>query len=352
MKRSLKITLWIITGLLLFLVIIASVFLYQHRNGVAEANGEYRNYDPPAIQDFGSTTKLSVLPLVNWHAEDTSLQTEMGVSTLIKTDSTTILFDLGHNPDQLFPSPLEHNMEQLGISLDQIDVIVISHNHFDHVGGSQWVDQNSFSLGNEQKDLAGKQVYTPVPLKYPGIDPEHTPEPTVIAHGVATTGTIPRQLVIGRIDEQALAIHVKDKGLVLIVGCGHQALPKIIERTEEVFDEPIYGIIGDLHYPVPEGRLNIMGLNAQRFFASGEGPLNPLTKEQVMQHINLLKSLDPGVVGIGGHDSSDEVIEEFHDTFGSKYRYIKVGKWIKIGGETDVTGNYFDDTTNYKTRRK
>jgi metal-dependent hydrolase (beta-lactamase superfamily II) len=314
-------------------VILASVFLYQHRKGVAQADREYRNYDPPAIRNFGSTASLSVLPLVNWHADDPSLQTEMGVSTLIKTDSTTILFDLGHNPDELSPSPLEHNMEQLGVGLNQIDDIVISHNHFDHVGGSQWVDQNSFSLGNEQKDLSGKQVYTPVPLEYPGIEPIHTPDPTVIAPGVATTGIIPRQLVMGRIDEQALAIHVKDKGLVLIVGCGHQTLPKIIERTEEVFDEPIYGIIGDLHYPVPEGRLNILGLNAQRFFASGEGPLNPLTREQVMQNIELLESLNPGVIGIGGHDTSDEVIAEFHNTFGSSYSYVKVGKWITIGNE-------------------
>ena len=125
-------------------------------------------------------------------------------------------------------------MEQLDIGLDEIDIIVISHNHFDHVGGPQWVDKKSFSLGNEQKDLTGKQVYTPVPLEYPGVEPVHTPNPTVIAHGVATTGTIPRQLVMGRIDEQALAIHVKDKGLVLIVGCGHQTLPKIIERTNSL----------------------------------------------------------------------------------------------------------------------
>ncbi|MDZ7694297.1 MAG: MBL fold metallo-hydrolase [Balneolaceae bacterium] len=331
MKRPYKITLSVIAGLVLLFVILAAVFLYQHRKGVAQADEEYQNYEPPVIRDFGSTTTLSVLPLVNWHAEDSSLQTEMGVSTLIQTDSTTILFDLGHNSDERSPSPLEHNMEQLGITLDQIDNIVISHNHFDHVGGQQWVDQNSFSLGNEQKDLTGKQVYTPVPMEYLGIEPVYTPDPTVIEHGIATTGTIPRQLVMGRIDEQALAINVKNKGLVLIVGCGHQTLPKLIERTEEVFDEPIYGVIGDLHYPVPEGRLNIMGLNAQRFFASGEGPLNPLTYEQMLENIELLEARNPGVVGVGGHDTSDEVISEFHETFGSSYRYVKVGRWIEIG---------------------
>ncbi|MDX1642553.1 MAG: MBL fold metallo-hydrolase, partial [Balneolaceae bacterium] len=92
----------------------------------------------------------------------------MGVSYLVKTDSTTILFDLGHNPEEVSPSPLEHNMSQLGIDLDEIDTIFISHNHFDHVGGPRWVDEGSFSLGNEQKDLSGKEVYTPVEMEYPG----------------------------------------------------------------------------------------------------------------------------------------------------------------------------------------
>lgn len=138
MKRIYKITLSVIPAILLLFVILASVFLYQHRKGVAEADREYRNYDPPIIRDFGSTTSLSVLPLVNWHSEDSSLQTEMGVSTLIKADSTTILFDLVHNPDELSPSPLEHNMNQLGIGGHDTSDEVIA--EFDNTFGSSYQD--------------------------------------------------------------------------------------------------------------------------------------------------------------------------------------------------------------------
>lgn len=105
---------------------------------------------------------------------------------------------------------------------------------------------------------------------------------------------------------------------------------RIIERTKTVFDESIYGIIGDLHYPVPDGRINILGLNMQRLLASGEGPLTPLTYEEVKKHIELLQSLDIGIIGVGGHDSSDQVSEEFSNTFSSKYKYIKVGSWIEV----------------------
>ncbi|MFH5832069.1 MBL fold metallo-hydrolase [Halalkalibaculum sp. DA3122] len=308
-----------------------SVSFYFHNKGVAQANEEYREYQPPQIRNFGSTNRLSILPLVNWHTSNPDLKTEMGVSYLVKTDSATILFDLGQNADGESPSPLEYNMGRLEISLDEIDIIFISHNHFDHVGGQKWVDEGSFSLGNEQKDLSGKNVFTPVPMTYPAISPTHTPDPTVITEGVASIGTIPRKLYFGRIDEQALAVNLEGKGLVVIVGCGHQKLSRILERTEAVFEEPIYGIIGDLHYPVPEGRINVLGLNMQRLVASGEGPLNPIEYEDVLNNIERLQSRDIGITGVGGHDSSDEVIEEFKDAFGPKYRYVEVGKWIKAG---------------------
>lgn len=339
MKKSYKVALTCVGVLMILIIGLISVSFYFHNKGVAQSNEEYREYQPPQIQNFGSTNRLSILPLVNWHTSDPNLKSEMGVSYLVETDSVTILFDLGHNADEVNPSPLEYNMDRLDISLDEIDMIFISHNHFDHVGGQQWVDEGSFSLGNEQKDLSGKKVFTPVPMTYPGISPTHTPDPTVITEGVASIGTIPRKLYIGRIDEQALAINVEGKGLVLIVGCGHQKLPRIIERTEAVFEEPIYGIIGDLHYPVPEGRINLLGVNMQRLVASGEGPLNPIEYEDVLNNIERLKARNIGIIGVGGHDSSDEVIEEFKNTFGPKYRYVEVGKWIEAGNTDEQVNN-------------
>lgn len=330
MRKPHKITVLAIAGMLVLAIAFVVMKFAAHSRGTAKAERTYHAYQPAKLPQFGSTTKLSILPLVNWHTASPNLQSEMGVSYLIKTDSSTILFDLGHNAAQTSPSPLEHNMARLGIALDDIDIIFLSHNHFDHIGGKKWVEAGSFSFGLQQMSLTGKEVYTPVPMTYPGISPIHTPDPIIIAHGVASTGTIPRQLFMGWIDEQALAINVEGKGIILIVGCGHQTVPRLIERTEAVFDQPIYGLVGDLHYPLPEGRLQIFGLNAQRIFASGKGPLRPITGDELNDHINLLKTRNLGVIGVGGHDSSDEVIEQFHQTFGSVYRYVRVGEWIKI----------------------
>jgi metal-dependent hydrolase (beta-lactamase superfamily II) len=222
-------------------------------------------------------------------------------------------------------------MTRLGVSIDDIQMIFISHNHFDHVGGKKWMDANTFSLGKLQSALGDKRIFTPIDMTYPGESPVTTQIPQVLALGIATIGTIPAALIIGKIDEQALAINLQGKGVLLIVGCSHQTIPKIIKRTQDVFSEPIYGIIGGLHFPIPEGRLKLAGglLDVQRL-GSGNGPFDPLTQKDVDHIIKMLKELNIQIIGVGGHDSSDEVIQQFKNEFGNAYRDVKVGKRIDI----------------------
>ena len=77
--------------------------------------------------------------MIDWQTANEYLMGEAGVSYLIKTDQSTILFDLGLNGKQSDPSPLLHNMKHIGVAVDDFDaIVVISHNHRDHVGGSRW----------------------------------------------------------------------------------------------------------------------------------------------------------------------------------------------------------------------
>ena len=54
------------------------------------------------------------------------------------------------------------------------------------------------------------------------------------------------------------------------------------------------------------------------------------TKKDVTDNIELLRSLNLGVVGLGSHDSSDAVITRFSETFGDRYEKVLVGSWINI----------------------
>jgi len=208
----------------------AEAMYYNYKKNLHKADSIWKS-DQVNLKymDIGETEKFEIIPLVDWFTANDSLLGENGVSYLIKTDETTILFDLGLNPNAKHPSTLLHNMSKLGVNIDDIDMIVISHNHADHVGGPKWSTNNSFSVTNYQMDLSNMPVYTPNKMTYPGINPKHTPKPTKISKGVATIGVIHKPIFLNNIAEQALAINVKGKGIVVISSCGHQSIKRILE---------------------------------------------------------------------------------------------------------------------------
>ncbi|MCX6224644.1 MAG: MBL fold metallo-hydrolase [Bacteroidia bacterium] len=279
------------------------------------------------IKNIGTTKHFEMIPLIDWFTSGDSLTGESGVSYLIKTDEATILFDLGDNTGDENPSPLLRNMRRLGIKPEDIDIIFISHNHGDHVGGTKWEEKNTFSLTNYQLPLKPIPVYTPVEMTYPGLAPVYTPLPVKIAKGVATIGVIHNPIFVTDIEEQALAINVENKGIVIISGCGHQSIKKIIQRTQLLFDEHLYGILGGLHFPMEEGR-NITWL--YKYYVVGKLPWERLTVEDIMKNCEVLKAANVKLVGLSGHDSSDKSISIFRQEFRGSFVDIKVGEKISL----------------------
>jgi len=281
--------------------------------------------------NLGETSSLEILPLVEFYASRQDLKTEAAVSYLIKTETNTVLFDLGRNSENSDPSSLLHNMEKLGVSLEDVDTIVISHNYSDHPGGSAWSRRKTFSVTATQIPLGNKKVYTPTAMTYPGLEPIYSAKPVRVAQGIATTGVITNQLFfLGRIEEQALAVNVSGKGIVLIAGCGHQTLPRILDRAEALFDQPIYGLFGGLHYAVTGARGSWKGIETHRYFGTGRMPWKPYTLEDLKHNIDALKARNPQLVGLSPHDSCDGAIAEFREAFGDVYRSVEVGKNISI----------------------
>jgi 7,8-dihydropterin-6-yl-methyl-4-(beta-D-ribofuranosyl)aminobenzene 5'-phosphate synthase len=317
-------------------LVVFGVFTYFYidfSSGKQKADKYYKDAKVKKILNMGSTKTLEILPLIDWYADSNDLKGEAGASYLVKTDESLILFDVSANFKKEDPSPLLHNMKKLGVELDKIGVIVISHNHVDHVGGFKWSKGKSFSLANNQADLGKKRVYTPVPMTYPGLEPAYADNPVIISKGVATTGTIPSYLFFtGWTPEQALAINVEGKGIVLVVGCGHQTLPRLIKRVQELFNEPIYGIVGGLHYPVTESRIVKLGIPMQKLYGTGKPPWSFITMEDVNKNIEILKKVKPGIVALSPHDSCDASIDAFRKAFPSAFKDIRVGKKLVIGG--------------------
>ncbi len=326
---------YIMLSLLIIVLLLFSIKLIQLKSGNKKVSKEIEATHYTKLSDIGSVKNLSILPLVDFHTDDDRLKTEPGVSYLIKADDTTILMDVGFNKKKEHPSPLLHNAKRLEVSLNDIDLIFISHLHLDHVGGMHEQKQGTFSVSRGEVSLPEIPVYTPVKISpshwNPGPKNEIITEPKMLKKGIASIGVIPRNLfLMGYTLENSLAINVENKGIVLIIGCGHQTIERIIERAKSLFDEPIYGIVGGLHYPVKEGRIMIGPLNLQNIVGSDRLPWNGIKENDVNNAINAIKKVDPQFVSLSPHDSSDWSIEKFRDSFKDKYQDLKVGKEMLI----------------------
>ena len=217
MNSFLKVLL-IIGSIFLILVFLIVVRYYIGINKANMANAGLANY---RIQ-LPPVEHLEIIPLIDSQATGTEFKTEDGVSYLVKTGRDTILFDVGYNKKDEKISPLLYNMNKMNLSLDQVNSIVISHAHVDHCGGVAVVKEKRVKLANNPVDLKGKNLYVPVPLSCATGKSIIVSKPLLLGNDIASTGPLSIQMFVpGRLYEQSLLINVKNKGLVIIIGCGH-----------------------------------------------------------------------------------------------------------------------------------
>jgi 7,8-dihydropterin-6-yl-methyl-4-(beta-D-ribofuranosyl)aminobenzene 5'-phosphate synthase len=265
--------------LLVLIALIALIFTnkIQLKKGKQLADAQVSGMTINKLSSPGTIKSLSILPLIDYYTDNPNLKTEPSVSYLISADDTKILLDVGFNKKKEHPSPLLQNMKTLGISESNIDMIFFSHLHLDHVGGMKEQKEKTFSLSQGPVSLPNLPVYSPADISAsrwnPGPETHVIKDPLVLKEGIVSIGVIPRYLfLMGYTLENSLAINVAGKGIVLIIGCGHQTIERIIERTRALFDEPIYAVIGGLHYPVNGGRIMIGPINIQRIVGSDRPP--------------------------------------------------------------------------------
>lgn len=282
----------------------------------------------PKLENPGAVERLTILPLIDWYTARDDLVGEAGVSYLIRADDTVVLFDLGYNVRREHPSPLLRNMTALNVDMAEVDAIFISHAHLDHLGGMAKQIKGTFDLSDQPTDFGGIPVYVPVPLSHPTAEIHLVDGPQVIAPGIASLGPIPRQLFFfGWTPEQSLAINVAGKGIVVVVGCGHSTLQRIVDRAEMLFDEPLYGIVGGLHYPVTGGR---GAIPVQRVLGTGKWPWDPINRAELAAAIAYLARRQPKLMALSPHDSCDWSLGAFREAFGPAYQEILVGQEITV----------------------
>ncbi len=211
-------------------------------------------------------TNIQITTIIDNHAPSSPLHGEHGLSILIEVDNKKILMDVGQS--NLFAE----NAKTLGINLEEITDLVISHGHYDHTGGLQsFFDKNT--TANLYIHPAGLKNKLNV-SKYIGI-PEHLKtnikhRATMITanteiskniHLIANTKIYNQELTNfqnmnidenGEIqtdtfeDELFVAI-IKNNQINIITGCAHKGITNIMQTATEIFQLPINLIYGGLH---------------------------------------------------------------------------------------------------------
>ena len=302
MKRAV----WSLVLIAVLLALLAAVVFARHALATTAAEEHWRDRPAVSLSDFGTVDRVEVTVLAGPKADRRKGYVgEPGLSLRLDVDGTTWLYDLGLGARDA-QDTLRTNARLAGVNLGDTDAVFLSHRHRDHMGGVAAERSGRLDLAGLGRDNL-RIIAPPSALDMPEHTVMEIAQPAVLGKGVASLGPISRALFIGPVDEQAMILNVRNYGLVAVVGCGHQTLLKLVERVDEVFGRPLRAVIGDLHYPVPEGRLRVAGIDAQRWLASGGGPLSPVGQTDV-EAFETWATESGTDLFLVGHDTHDEVL--------------------------------------------
>ena len=206
-----------------------------------------------------------------------SLTMDWGFAALVEYGGKRILFDTGNNA-----KILEHNVKAVGVDLGNLDFVVMSHRHGDHMGGLAYLlkvnptvkiyapkersgvygdDQPSSTWYRKDASLPAEQrYYSGAPPEiihmgeaWPGANFQLIDRNTEIAPGMYLIALISDRPGTLELHELSLAIRTPD-GLVLVVGCSHPGVEHIVHEATAI-NPHINILFGGLHQiqaPDPE----------------------------------------------------------------------------------------------------
>jgi 7,8-dihydropterin-6-yl-methyl-4-(beta-D-ribofuranosyl)aminobenzene 5'-phosphate synthase len=211
------------------------------------------NVVTPIATAVAADSKGQVTILYDAFGKDAAMKKDWGFSALVEVAGKRVLFDTG-NDREVFAS----NVKGKNIDLTNLDFVVLSHRHSDHMAGLSYV----LSVNPKVKIYAPKEGFgiygSSLPSNFYRKDESLPPEmryydgqpPEVMKFGTAwqnanfelidkTTEVAPGITLIALVSdatgtrelkELSLAVNTPD-GVVLLVGCSHPGIEKIVEAT-------------------------------------------------------------------------------------------------------------------------
>lgn len=244
--------------------------------------------------------------------------TEHGLSLYIEDKNKNILFDTGQS------GKFVSNAKKLNIDLSHLDIIVLSHGHYDHTGGLSHILKikknipiiaHPYALKDKYSFKTQKMRFIGIPLKKKW-NFEFTKKFRMISENVYFLGEIEEKYKLpkthfymdknGKVndafkDDTSLLIK-GSKGISIVCGCCHKGLINTIESAKKHFNMEIDKILGGFHLIDPKSKI-------------------------VEDTIKYLKKLSFNFLGLS-HCTSEEVGNVFLKKFKGKTHIVKTGDII------------------------
>ena len=294
---------------------------------VAALIGGCETLSPSSPSASADPTKAQITVLYDAFGKASAMQKDWGYAALVEYGGKRILFDTGNNPDTL-----AQNAKAKGVDLSKLDFVVMSHRHGDHMGGMAYL----LSVNPNVKIYAPKEgfgVYggdlpstfyrrdaslPPEQRYYDGAPPQTmrfgaawpdanfqlVDRNTEIAPGLHLISLVSDKPGTLELRELSLAINTPD-GLVIVVGCSHPGIDKIVETAAKI-NPRINLIAGGLHLVV--------------------------AKDDEIEKIatTLRDTYKVGYVA-PGHCTGEPTFAALRKAFGDRYLYAGLGTTLALG---------------------
>ncbi|MCD6320339.1 MAG: MBL fold metallo-hydrolase [Candidatus Desulfofervidaceae bacterium] len=189
---------------------------------------------PPDLKACSEKSEIEITVVFDSEAVGSEWEVGWGFSCLVSVPGKQYLFDTGENP-----FTLAHNLNLMGIKPANLDLVFLSHEHFDHIGGLNYILKENPSVPVMiHKYFSGsfKQKW-----KKQGVNLIETIALARYDNFVYTTGPLGETM-----KEQALVLRTP-QGVALMSGCAHPEITTMVAYTSKVLHLPIRIVIGGFH---------------------------------------------------------------------------------------------------------